>query len=175
VTSRDSARGGASRDGAPGKTSRGSVTGKTSRGGAAGKASRGGATGKASRSSATGKTPSSRPLRVAEEIRHLLAGLFARHQVRDPDLQDAEVTVTEVRMTPDLRHATVFYARLGRSDAEALLPALRRASPFMRAQVAQGVRLRHAPDLHFAVDTTLDHAAQLDQMLRSADVRRDLE
>lgn len=120
------------------------------------------------------KAPSTRPLRVAEEIRHLLAGLFARHAFRDPDLADAEVTVTEVRMTPDLRHATVFFTRLGRSDAAVLLPALARAAPFLRAQVAHGLRLRYAPDLHFQVDASLERAMHLDAILRSDPVSRDL-
>ena len=73
--------------------------------------------------------PSQRQLRVAEEIRHVLAGIFARHEFRDPDLATAEVTVTEVRTTPDLKHATVFVARLGRNDVEELLPAMRWLDP----------------------------------------------
>ena len=90
--------------------------------------------------------PSQRQLRVAEEIRHVLAGIFARHEFRDPDLATAEVTVTEVRTTPDLKHATVFVARLGRNDVEELLPAMRRASAYMRGQVAHALRLRAVPD-----------------------------
>ena len=69
--------------------------------------------------------PTQRQLRVSEEIRHVLAGLFGRKEFRDPDLAEAEITVTEVRIGPDLKHATVFVARLGRTDVELLLPALR--------------------------------------------------
>ncbi len=73
--------------------------------------------------------PSQRQLRVAEEIRHVLAGLFERRDFRDPELAAALLTVTEVRMSPDMKHATVFVARLGRSDVDALLPVLKRAAP----------------------------------------------
>ena len=119
--------------------------------------------------------PSKRPLRVAEEIRHVLAGLFARHPFRDPELMDAQVTVTEVRMSPDMRHATVFFTRLGRSDAPLLMPALKRAAPFLRGQVAHALSLRYAPDLHFQPDETLEEAMRMDALLRSPPVRRDLE
>jgi ribosome-binding factor A len=119
--------------------------------------------------------PSTRSLRVAEEIRHVLAGLFARHEFHDPELANVQVTVTEVRMSPDLRHALVFFTRLGRSDAAALLPALKRAAPFLRAQVAHGLRLRYAPDLHFEADSSLDQAMHLDALLRADPVRRDLK
>src|SRR5689334_9209783 len=80
--------------------------------------------------------PTQRQLRVAEEIRHVLAGLFERRDFRDPDLAEAHITVTEVRMSPDLKHATAFVARLGRPDVDALLPALKRATPYLRGRVA---------------------------------------
>lgn len=119
--------------------------------------------------------PSTRQLRVAEEIRHVLAGEFARTEFRDPDLADAQVTVTEVRISPDLKHATAFVARLGRSDIGALLPALRRAAPFLRSRLAHALRtLRHTPDLSFQPDTALDYAGHVDALLRSPEVARDL-
>jgi ribosome-binding factor A len=119
--------------------------------------------------------PSQRQLRVAEEIRHVLAGIFSRGGFRDPALAGAQVTVTEVRMSPDLRHATVFFSRLGRSDAAALLPALEHAHAYLRAQIAQALRLRFAPDLHFEPDTSLDYAMAIDSLLRSPAVARDLD
>jgi len=85
--------------------------------------------------SQAGKAPSQRQLRVAEEIRHVLAGVFGRGEFRDPDLADARITVAEVRISPDLKHATVFVSRLGRSDVAALLPGLRRAGRYLRGQV----------------------------------------
>jgi len=105
----------------------------------------------------------------------VLAGIFTRRELHDPDLAKADVTVTEVRMSPDLRHATAFVARLGRSDVDALLPALRRAAPYLRAQVAHAVRLKFAPDLAFQADTALDYATHVDDLLRSPAVARDLE
>ncbi len=119
--------------------------------------------------------PTQRQLRVAEEIRHVLAGVFARHELRDPDLADAQITVTEVRIGPDLKHATAFVWRLGRSDVAALLPALQRAAPFLRGQVAHALRLRFAPELSFQADDALEHAMEIDRLLRAPEVARDLE
>ena len=118
--------------------------------------------------------PSQRQLRVAEEIRHVLAGLFERRDFRDPELASAHITVTEVRMTPDLRHATVFVARLGRPDIDALLPALKRASAYLRGQVAHTLRLRSAPDLSFLADEALEYATKIDKLMHQPEVARDL-
>ena len=125
------------------------------------------------RKPATG--PSQRQLRVAEEIRHVLAGLFERRDFRDPELADAEVTVTEVRVGPDLKRAVAFVSRLGRSDVDALLPALQRATPFLRGQVARALRLKFAPELTFQPDHALDYAAKIDRLLHIPEVARDLE
>ncbi len=125
------------------------------------------------RKPATG--PSQRQLRVAEEIRHVLATLFERRDFRDPDLAEAAITVTEVRVGPDLKHAIAYVSRLGRSDVDALLPALRRATPFLRGQVAQALRLKFAPELTFQPDHALDYAANIDRLLHAPEVARDLE
>jgi len=119
--------------------------------------------------------PSQRQLRVAEEIRHVLSGIFTRHEFRDPELAEAEITVAEVRISPDLKHATAFVSRLGRSDVEALLPALKRASAYLRGQVAQALRLRFAPDLHFQPDHAIDYASEIDRLMHRPEVQRDLE
>jgi ribosome-binding factor A len=119
--------------------------------------------------------PSQRQLRVAEEIRHVLAGLFERRDFRDPELAEAQITVTEVRIGADLKHAVVYVARLGRSDIDALLPALTRASPFLRGQVAHALRLKFAPELTFQPDHALDYAAKIDRLLHTPEVARDLE
>jgi ribosome-binding factor A len=121
------------------------------------------------------KPPSQRQLRVAEEIRHVLAALFERRDFRDPELAQAQITVTEVRIGPDLRHAVAFVARLGRSDVDALLPALKRAAPFLRGQVAHALRLEFAPELTFQPDHALDYAQNIDRLLHRPDVARDLE
>ena len=119
--------------------------------------------------------PSQRQLRVGEEIRHVLAGIFARNEFRDPDLATATITVTEVRISPDLRRATAFVARLGRSDVDALLPALKRAAPYLRGQLAHALRLRVAPDLSFQPDQTLEEATKINRLLHTPAVARDLE
>lgn len=121
------------------------------------------------------KGPTQRQLRVAEEIRHVLSGVFLRADFRDPELAGEHITVAEVRVSPDLRNATAFVSRLGRTDIEGVLPALRRAAPFLRGQVAAEMRLRVAPMLSFQPDTTLDHAMEIDALLRSPDVARDLD
>jgi ribosome-binding factor A len=121
------------------------------------------------------RPPSQRQLRVAEEIRHVLAGIFARGEIRDPALADVVVTVNEVRIGPDLKRATVFVTRLGRSDMAEKVPALRRAAPVLRAQLAKQLRLRVAPDLSFVADTSIDYAMHVDELLRAPDVARDLK
>jgi len=121
-----------------------------------------------------GRPLSQRQLRVAEAIRHVLADLFARAVVRDPELAEAHITVTEVRISPDLRYATAFVARLGRSDVGALMPALQRAAPFLQGEIGRALSLRYTPQLAFAADTALEAASRIDAVLRSPAVARDL-
>ena len=118
--------------------------------------------------------PSQRQLRVAEEVRHALSGVFSREEFRDPDLQGLHVTVTEVRASPDLKHMTAFVSGLGRDLTKEQFAGLRRVSPFLKRQVAHSVRLRFAPDLHFQPDTALDYAMKIDAVLKRPEVQRDL-
>jgi ribosome-binding factor A len=111
---------------------------------------------------------------VGEEIRHVLAGVFGRGEVRDHELHDVVITVTEVRIGPDLKRATAFVTRLGRSDVAEKLPALRRAAPFLRGCVAKALKLRVAPDLSFQADTSIDYAMHVDGLMRKPEVARDL-
>ena len=111
---------------------------------------------------------------MAEEIRHVLSGIFGRGEFRDPDLADARITVTEVRIGPDLKRATAFVTRLGRSDVDVLIPSLVRAIPYLRGQVARALRLRIAPDLTFTPDRTLDHAMKIDELMHRPEIARDL-
>ena len=104
----------------------------------------------------------------------MLAGVFARGAFRDPELADARITVTEVRMSPDLKHATAFVARLGRSDIDLLLPALKRVAAFLRGEVAHAMRLRVAPELTFQPDIALEYASKIDRLLHAPEVARDL-
>ncbi|MCB8873828.1 30S ribosome-binding factor RbfA [Acidisoma silvae] len=126
----------------------------------------------ASRSSAA---PSQRQLRVAEEVRHLLADIFARDTIRDHELTGIVITVTEVRISPDLRKATAYVTRLGRSDVDKLLPALKRVAPFLRGQLAKSLRLRVAPEISFMADTSIDYAMEVNTLLHRPEVVRDLD
>ena len=119
--------------------------------------------------------PTQRQLRVGEEIRHVLAGIFLRREFRDPELAAADITVSEVRVSPDLKHATAFISRLGRSDVEALLPALKRVSPWLRGQVAHALPLRNTPELSFQPDHALDYAMKIDRLMQQPEVARDLK
>ena len=112
-----------------------------------------------------GRTPSQRQLRVGEELRHALAGVLGRGEMRDPGLEDVPITVTEVRMSPDLRNATVFITPLGGGEVQAVIEALNRARPFLRRRVAQAVRLKYVPDLAFRADQSFDEAERIAALL----------
>src|SRR6185436_19229134 len=118
---------------------------------------------------------SQRQLRVGEEIRHLLAELLERGNMRDPDLREASITVTSVDVSPDLRNATAFVMPLGGKDSDRLLSALRRAAPWFRARVGEKAGLRSAPEIRFQLDTTFDEADKINALLRRPDVARDIK
>lgn len=118
--------------------------------------------------------PTQRQLRVGEELRHALAHVFEKGEVRDPGLAGLSVTVTEVRVGPDLRHATVYVIPLGGGDGEAMMDALARARPFLRRRIAGAVRLKFVPDLTFRRDPSFDEADHIERLLRSPKVARDL-
>jgi ribosome-binding factor A len=106
-------------------------------------------------------------LRVGEEIRHALVRILARGDLRDPALADARITITEVRMSPDLKSATAFITPFGGGDAEALARACRRAGSFFRAQLAREVPLRAVPKVTFQPDRSFDRAERIDALLQS--------
>jgi ribosome-binding factor A len=120
------------------------------------------------------RAPSPRQLRVGEEVRHALIEVLRRGGLRDPLLADADVTVSEVRMSPDLRAATAFVVPFGGGDAAALVEALNRAAPFLRGRIAQAVKLRLAPTLSFAVDRSFETAGRIEALLHDPAVARDL-
>jgi ribosome-binding factor A len=120
------------------------------------------------------KAPSQRQLRVGEELRHIIANIIERGDIRDPDLQGRAITVTEVRISPDLKNATVFVVPLGGGDTAPILKGLKRARPFLRHEIARSVDLRAVPDLSFEPDVSFDEASKIDALLRSPAVRRDL-
>ena len=122
-----------------------------------------------------GRAPSQRQLRVGEEVRHALSQVLGESLLRDPDLAEAAITVTEVRISPDLKNATAFVMPLGGSDLEAKVAALRRAAPFLRGEVARRVKLRFAPRLSFEPDRSFEAAGRIDDLLRGERLQRDLE
>jgi ribosome-binding factor A len=115
-----------------------------------------------------------RQLRVGEELRHLLAELLRPGELRDPALREANVTVTEVRLSPDLRNATAFVMPLGGEKAEEIMAGLRRSAPFLKARLARMIELRHVPNIAFAFDNAFDSAARISALLASPAVERDL-
>jgi len=118
--------------------------------------------------------PTQRQLRVGEELRHALVHIMERAHFRDPDLMGVSVTVTEVRVSPDLKNATAFVTRLGGENVDRLVAALKRAAPYIRGQLAKAVNLRVAPVVSFAADTSFDYASAINSILHSPDVSRDL-
>jgi len=123
----------------------------------------------------TPETRSVRILRVGEQMRHTLSDILARGDVHDEILAKHMVTVTEVRMSPDLRHATVFIKPLLGKDEEAVLKALRTNTAYLQREVAARVRMRFAAKLKFLVDESFDEGSHIDQLLRDPHVARDLE
>jgi ribosome-binding factor A len=121
------------------------------------------------------KGPSQRQLRVGETIRHALAEIMERGHFHDPVLMDARVTVSEVRISPDLQNATAFVMPLGGVDETVILEALNKAAPYFRSQIARAVELRRAPTIQFKRDESFDEASKIDRLLRSAPVARDLK
>jgi len=119
--------------------------------------------------------PSQRQLRVAELIRHALAQMLARGEIHDDVLAAHVVTVPEVRMSPDLRLATVYVMPLGGKDTEAVLEALERNRRYVRGEIAEAVNLKFAPDIRFLADETFEEVNRIEQLLASEKVRRDLE
>lgn len=120
------------------------------------------------------KESTPRSLRVGEEIRHALARIFERDELRDPALQGVALTVTEVRVSPDLKNATVFVMPLGGEQSERAVAALRRGSAFLRKLVAQEVLLRYTPGLAFELDRSFDQASHINELLHRPEVVRDL-
>ena len=119
-------------------------------------------------------TPGQRQLRVGEELRHALAWILERGEVRDPRLASAVVTVTEVRVSPDLRQATAFIVPLGGEHEAAVLAALEHARGFLRRRVAETVQLRYVPQVTFRLDRSFDDADRMNRALRDPRVARDL-
>jgi len=113
-------------------------------------------------------------LRVGELIRHSMAELLTRGDVNDPVLESNVVTVPRVRMSPDLKLATIYVMPLGGKDTSPVLEALERNKRFLRSEVARKINLKFAPDIRFKIDDSFENASKIDALLNSEKVRQDL-
>lgn len=127
-----------------------------------------------SRFASTG--PSQRQLRVGEQVRHALSDVLQRGEVRDDLLETTVISISEVRMSPDLKIATAFVSPLGASDDQAVIKALAKNAKFIRGRISGALRqMKYMPEFRFRLDTSYDNMAHIDQLLRSPEVARDLE
>jgi ribosome-binding factor A len=119
--------------------------------------------------------PSQRQLRVGELVRHALAEMLSRGDIHDPVIEGHMITIPEVAMTADLRLATIYVMPLGGRDAKPVLEALERNKKFLRGEIARRVNLKFAPDIRFRFDERFDEVERIEKILRTPQVRRDLE
>jgi ribosome-binding factor A len=118
--------------------------------------------------------PSQRALRVGELIRHALAEMVSRGDVHDPVIEGHMITIPEVRMSPDLRLATVYVMSLGGQDVDAVVAAFERNKKFLRGEIAHRINLKFAPDIRFRRDERFENAERIEKLLRTPEVQRDL-
>ena len=122
------------------------------------------------------KGPSQRQLRVGEQVRHALAEVLQRGEIIDDVIEATVISVSEVRMSPDLKIATVFISPLGGGDAQPVVKALARHAKFIRGRVSHALRqLKYMPEFRFRADTSFDNFSKIDQLLHSPEVARDLD
>ncbi|HVT25902.1 MAG TPA: 30S ribosome-binding factor RbfA [Rhizomicrobium sp.] len=126
------------------------------------------------RSAPQDRGPSQRQLRVGEMLRHALAELLRRDEIRDPDLSGVSITVTQVKPSPDMRHATAFVEPLGGKNAKAVVDALNRHKGFIRGEIGHQIALKFTPDFRFVEDTSFAEAEKIETLLKSSRVARDL-
>ena len=119
----------------------------------------------------SGELPSQRQLRVGEQMRHLLADWLVRGEIHDPRLDGVSVTVSEVRVSPDLREAKAFVSELGRSLSAEVAAALRAAAPQLAGRLARAMHLKYAPRLRFVADTSFEEADRIERLLKAERAR----
>lgn len=123
----------------------------------------------------TSSGPSQRQLRVGEQVRHAVAQVLSRGEIRDDVLNNTVVSITEVRMSPDLKIATCFISIVGSTDVQTVIKALASNAKFLRGRVAPQLRqMKYMPEFRFRPDTSFDNFAKIDALLRSPEVARDL-
>ncbi len=120
------------------------------------------------------KAPSQRQLRAGELVRHALADILARENLRDTDLDGVSLTISEVRASPDLRHARVYCVPLGGKDTPTVIAAINRCAAFLRGRLGREIDMKFTPRLVFEADTSFDQASHVNALLHSPDVARDL-
>ena len=125
-------------------------------------------------SSSSAQGGSQRQLRVGEMLRHALATILLRGEIRDDDLAGVSVTVTQVKPSPDMRHATVFVEPLGGKNAAAIVAALNRHKAFLRGEMGHMIALKFTPELRFVEDVSFAEAERIETLLKSERVQRDL-
>jgi ribosome-binding factor A len=118
--------------------------------------------------------PSQRQLRVGEMLRHALAQILARSDIRDPELDGVSVTITQVKPSPDMRYATVYCVPLGGGDIASIVAALNRHKGFMRGEMGHMISTKFTPDLRFVEDESFAEAEKIENLLKSPLVQRDL-
>jgi len=126
------------------------------------------------RKSSAGGQPSMRLLRVGENIRHAIATVIQRGDIRDEDLHGVTITISEVRPSPDLRQATVYVMPLGGEDKDVIVKALNKNAPYIRGQMGKMLIMKHIPQPIFRIDESFDEAANIEKILRSERVQQDL-
>ena len=122
-----------------------------------------------------GHGPSQRQLRVGEMLRHALSDILRERGIRDPDLDGVSVTVTQVKPSPDMRHATVFVQPLGGENADTIVEALNRHRGYLRGELGHTIELKFTPELRFVEDTSFAEAQRIERILHSEKVARDLK
>lgn len=118
--------------------------------------------------------PTQRQLRVGESLRHALSEILARGEIRDADLAGISVTITQIKPSPDMRHATVFCEPLGGKNAGGVIAALNRHRGFLRGQMGKMITMKFTPDLRFVEDDSFAEAEKIENLLKSSRVARDL-
>lgn len=119
--------------------------------------------------------PGQRQLRVGEEIRHALSAIFMRGELHEAQLRDASITVSEVRVSPDLKNATAYVMPLGGGNRDEVVEALREMAPSLRGLVGSKIRLKFTPRLSFRLDTSFDEAHRINSLLQKPEVVRDIK
>lgn len=117
----------------------------------------------------------SRKLKVGEEIRHAISKIFERNILRDPKLQNITLTVTEVKMSNDLKNATAFVIPMSRLDEDRVIKGLNRASFFVRKKITEFITLKFLPKINFRIDNSFDKFREIDNILKRPEVVRDLQ